>query len=352
MRKRVVANTCAALCLVALVASFIWSFYTAWEVGNFAIVELLVGIVISLVFAPILHELGHIVFAHFADMEIMYSKFFCFRLIRENGKLHFGFASPFVMEETQVLPKRGGAMQRRTSAYTLGGLIVSGIVLGVILALAIVFTSNFLLWGLVPYTGYLFLLNLLPVEYVNGKTDTLVYRGIKRGYDTERVMISAMEIQGRLYAGESFSQIEEACYYEVPQLAEDEPLFVVMLDLRYFYHLEKEEFEKAAACLNRLVSLQAYMSDWDMEKVAAELVYMHAINGDYERAKACSESCVEYLKGDWAQAKRILAAYTSAFGQAEAVPLLKAQAEEALQSESVEGVRKLERILLSRISVA
>lgn len=356
MRKRVFANIYAIICTLALATGCVLAFYFAWSAGTAETVSVIVGILLSLILAPTLHECGHIVFAVASDMEIAYAKFFCFRLQRKKGKLRLGLASPFGAEETQAIPKKGGNMKRRACAYTLGGLLFSAVMIVLLLVCASVFSyldkNNFLCWGLLPYTAYLFVLNALPLEYGSGKTDALIFRGIKKGYDAEKTMLSAMEIQGRLYAGESFSQIEERWYYELPQLAEDEPLFAVILDLRYRYHLEKEEFEKSATCLNRLVSVQEYLPDSEVEKIAGELVYMHAVHEDYERAKACGEACKEYLAGDSAQAKRILATYSSAFGQTDAVAVLKAQAESALQYERLEGVRKFEKILLSRIPTA
>ena len=86
----------------------------------------------------------------------------------------------------------------------------------------------------------------------------LVYQGIKAGRDAERCMISVMEIQGQLYEGKSFSEIDEKYYFELPQLCEDEPLYSAILDLRYRFYLEKGLFEKAADCLNRLALNQDY----------------------------------------------------------------------------------------------
>lgn len=356
MRKRVLSNICAILCTVLLAVGFLAVFYFAWNAGTAETVKAIVALAVSLVLVPILHELGHIAFASGTNMEIVYAKFFCFRLTRKKGKLRLGLASPFGAEETQAIPKTGGNMKKRAKAYTLGGLIVSGVETVIILAGAIILScfgkSNFFLWGIVPYSSYLLVLNALPLEYGSGKTDALVYRGIQKGYDAEKTMLVAMEIQGRLYAGESFAQIEEELYYGVPQLAEDEPLFAVMLDLRYRYHLEREEFEKAASNLNRLASLQEYLPDSELEKVAAELVYMHALHGDRERADACGKSCEAYLAGDTAQAKRILAAYSYAFGKTDAVAVLKELAESALSYERMEGVQKFERTLLSRIPTA
>ena len=65
---------------------------------------------------------------------------------------------------------------------------------------------------------YIFFLNIAPLEYASGKTDALVYRGIQRGEAAEKVMLSAMEIQGQLYEGKTFSQIDESLYFDLPQL--------------------------------------------------------------------------------------------------------------------------------------
>ncbi|MBQ8229389.1 MAG: hypothetical protein IJZ32_01690 [Clostridia bacterium] len=351
--KKGFSTAYAVLCTVGLAVGFLLAFFFAWRSGVGGAVESVCGLLLGFALAPIVHELGHIALAKSKNMHCVYAKFFCFRIIDEKGKKKFGFASPFAADETQVLPKSGGDMLRRATAYTLGGLVFEGVFLALVLFVAILLSclghTSYLLWGIVPYAAYLFALNLLPLEYASGKTDMLVYIGLKKGYPAEKTMLSAMGIHGRLYEGTSFSEIPEDLYFELPQLPEDEPLFAVVLDLRYRYYLEKGDCEKAADQLNRLVQAQAYLSDAELEKIAAELVYMHAVNGDVERAEESGKLCREYLQGETATAKRVLAAYSVACGKTEAVePLLK-QAETALNSERIAGVRKFEKILLSRI---
>lgn len=65
-----------------------------------------------------------------------------------------------------------------------------------------------------------------------------------------------MEIHGKLAEGKSFSEIDEKFYFDLPQLPEDEPMYAIILDLRYRYYLERGETERAADCLNRLASAQ------------------------------------------------------------------------------------------------
>ncbi|MFQ7079555.1 MAG: hypothetical protein ACLRSW_17405 [Christensenellaceae bacterium] len=68
-----------------------------------------------------------------------------------------------------------------------------------------------------------------------------------------KCLISAMEIHGKLAEGKSFSEIDEKFYFDLPQLPEDEPMYAIILDLRYRYYLERGK-GRAADCLNRLAS--------------------------------------------------------------------------------------------------
>lgn len=353
MRRKTVATVYASLCIALLLAGLALTFYFAWKSGVKESVEALVCIALSLVLAPTLHELGHVVFARACSMELEYVKFFCFKCERKGGKLRFSFASPFAPDQTQTLPKCGGNMQKRAGWYTLGGLIFQGAFTLIVAVWAIVLAGfqiyAFWLLGFLPYAVYLLFMNALPLEYPSGKTDALVYRGLIKGESAEANMLTAMEIQGRLFAGESFSEIDEALYFSSPQLCEDEPLYAVMLDLQYRYYLEKNELEKAADKLNRLAGAQAYLEDKEVEKLAAELTYMHALNGDLERAKDCSKLCENYLREEEATAKRVLATYCKAFGKGEAVEALILQAEAILKNERIKGLAKAERILLARL---
>ncbi len=337
------------LLLVGLSVCFVF----ALKVGTAQTVACLCGFLLSFFLAPALHELGHVLLAKKENMACVYVKFFCFKVYKKAGQSGFGWASPFAADETQVLPKCGGNMQRRAIGYTLGGISFSGALFIILLTLALTLTFMnricYFVWGMLPYAAYLFLLNLPPVEYASGKTDTLVYLGIKRGADVEKCMLSVMEIQGQLYEGKRFSEIPQSYYFDLPQLVEEEPLFALVLDLRYRYYLDKEELDSAADCLNRLALTQAYLSDKELEKVAAELVYMHSLRGDIERAEESGKLCKAFLSGNSATAKRILAAYSQAAGKTEAVEPLKAQGREALSCEWIAGVRKFEEGLLSRI---
>ncbi len=346
--KRKLTTVYAILCTLLLAVGLVLVFWQAWQKGIIDTVAAICGFALGFVFAPLLHELGHYVIGKNVNFLCVYFKAFCFQFRLMNGKYRFSFVSPFAPDQTQMIPKSGGNMYDRANIYTLGGLIFGGGFLAITVLIAIL-AKNFVAWGIVPYTAYLFLLNLPATEYASGKTDSLIHRGIKKGGEEEKCMLSAMEIQGRLYEGKAFSEIDEGLYFDLPQLCEEQSLYAVLLDLRYRYHLDKGEEEKAAECLNRLALSQAYLSDEEVEKVAAELTYMHAVRGNIEGAEESGKLCKEFLAGESATAKRILAAYSLAVGKIEAIAPLKEQAKIALQKEKIVGVKKFEEKLLTRI---
>lgn len=353
--KRLFGMFYATLLILLMVAGeIVIIFGFADRLGWQGIVWGIFGFALSCIFAPTFHELGHVAFAKAQGMRLKMTKFSFFRFAEREGKLRFSFASPFSTEETQAIPVRGGNMKKRALWYTAGGLIFGGIYAAALTvgALLVSLTSSsaaFLFWGGLPYAAYLFFLNLPPCVYKSGKTDGAVFRGIAKNFPAESVMVSAMEIYGRLSEEKSFSEIDKKYYFDVPQLPEDEPVYAMILDLRYRYYLEKGETERAADCLNRLASAAEYLPGENFEEIAAELVYMHSLNGDAARAEEAGKLCRGYLSKETATAKRILSVYSFMRGETEAAKKLKEQAGELLEREPIGGVRKFERILLARI---
>ena len=78
--KRRFATIYAVLCTLLLAAGFVTVFLFAWQGGVPDVVQCLIGLFLSFMFAPIVHELGHISFASAVKMECVYTKFFCFKM--------------------------------------------------------------------------------------------------------------------------------------------------------------------------------------------------------------------------------------------------------------------------------
>lgn len=316
------------------------------------LIKAVIGVAFSLVIAPIVHELGHVIFAKANKMQVQYCKCFCFRFYRAGGKAHFGLCNPFAPDETQVVPKGADDMQRRATAYAAGGLVFGGALAFATLAVCIVawcvsYTA-FFAFAMLPYTAYLFLLNAIPAEYASGKTDALVVRGLQKGEAAETAMLNVFRIHGELYEGKSFAEICEEYYFSAPQLPMDEPLYVATLDLRYHYYLETKEYEKASDCLKRIMAAQEYLLDDEVYDLEREIAYISLLGGSAEALKKSTEANPEFWTEDCVKAKRVLALYAASAGDMERAQLLVCQGKGLLSTLSLEGERKHETLLMER----
>lgn len=340
----------AVMLILAAVVGAVLAFVLALGKGN-AAVWCVVGLALSLFLTPTLHECGHILFAKRQKMRVKYAKFACFQMVGREGKLRFSFASPLRADETQTVPTVGGNMKKRALSYVSGGLVFGGaatILIALLGGVLQYFGSGvaFLFWGALPVSAYSFFLNLPPFSYPSGKTDGAVYRGIKRGEDEETAMLSAMEIFGQLAEGKCFAEIDEE-HFRIPVLREDAPMYAIMHDLKYRRKLDEGDFDGAAEEINRL-AVSEYLTDGERASVAAEILFMHALNRDLERAEASKAYCEEFLKSGTAASHRILTAYHLAKGENERASEHKKAFEERVQF-CLLGEAKFERGLMEKI---
>ena len=318
-----------------------------------ALLYVALGFVCAYFFAAFFHEWGHALFARSYDMKVVGIKI-CFLSFEKMGKRwRFRFVNPFFPDHTDVLPKCGGDMKMRACMYALGGLIGGGILAFVLLVATVSFlcagVESDLTLAMLPYCIYLFALNVAPFEYATGKTDMLVYLGIRRGEDSEAAMINSMEIYGQLFEGKRYAEIDEKFYFDIPQLMEDDPMFSMNLFLRYRFYLDKNQLEKAGEMLNRLATSAEYLSQKEETELAVELTYMHSLNGDKAAADECAELCKPYLSMRSVTALRVLAAYSAAFGEWDKTDVLLSSAKKALADEPILGVQRAEEALVERI---
>ncbi len=319
-----------------------------------ALLGVLLGLVYAYALSPLFHEWGHASFAQANKLKVVGLKILFFSFEKNGRRWKFRFANPLSPDHTDVLPTRGGDMKSRAKAYAIGGLVGSGIFFGSLFIATVVVwclgAKSWFLLGSLPYAAYLLLLNAAPFEYPTGKTDALVYRGLKCDEPSETAMVYAMEIQGRLFEGQAFSDIDEKYYFDFPQLMEDDPMYAMNLFLRYRFYLDKGDLENAADALNRLAASTEYLSEREETELAAELTYMHSLNGDKPAADECATLCKEYLALRSLTALRVLAAYSAAFGEKDKTDVLVSLAFEKLNDEMVLGVRMFEKRLIEKIS--
>ncbi len=347
MKAKIYAITLIVAFLAGAVGVFVAASYSLWSA-----LDAVIGFAIALFVVPAVHEFGHVSFACAKKFKIVYCKFFCFKFYQKEGKLRFAFASPFAPDETRTLPTSGDDIKKRVLPVICGGLLYSGILTLLIAAAAVVLLcfgyAKFELWGMLPYASYIFLLNAFPVEYASGKTDALVYQTVKKEEVEGKAFLAAMEIQGRLCAGERFVDLPETLY-ETYGLREDDSLFATLWELKYRYFLEKGELAKAADALNRLIAAAEYLSEEAYILVRIESAYLCLLQKDATPLKQLLESDERLLRSEDYRVKRLLATYSYALGEKGRGRALVTQAKQILEKEPVLGVRKHEEILLSRL---
>lgn len=110
-----------------------------------------------------------------------------------------------------------------------------------------------------PYALYSFIINVVPLEYAQGKTDGLVAWEMITKKDTAKVLLHVLLIQGSLRAGKLMTELDEGLFLDVPQLPEDDLNFILLTQLRYEYYLAKNDDSEAYKYFARYQQLIQYL---------------------------------------------------------------------------------------------
>ena len=210
------------------------------------------------------HELGHLIAGKkngfvFSEMCVWF-----FKWKKVKNKIRFNFA--MIGEEagyTDMLPTYADNMAVRLKKMTLGGVIASGVlmVLGIIpFCIPTLPSWVFCVFAMfLPIGAYFFFTSALPSSSGGVRNDGAVVYGINKNDDTTKVTLNLLAIHAELYNGKSPSEIDEDLYFNLPQLPEDDVNFTMLLNARYLYYLDKEDYDNAKKTTDRLLSVLDYM---------------------------------------------------------------------------------------------
>ncbi|MBQ9485961.1 MAG: hypothetical protein IJU83_03890, partial [Clostridia bacterium] len=256
----VMAFTIGGLIAIVLTAN---SFYTA-SLGviflYFAAGALIAGFLCTL-----FHELGHLIAGKSNGFAFLSMTVWFFKWSRERNKTVFDFV--MMGDEagyTEMVAKSIGNLDVRLKKMTLGGLIATVVpmVIGVIpffLVGKIPFFV-FVIWSMfLPVGAYVFFGNALPMSSGGAGNDGRVLYGLKKMDDDTKVILSMLCVQSELFNGKTPAEIDEKYFFDVPQLAEDDLNFIMLLSARYDYYLDKKDYENAKRITDRLLSLLDYV---------------------------------------------------------------------------------------------
>ena len=296
----------------------------------------------------LLHELGHLLFGLLVGMKPISFTVSLFRIA--GGRIKFiGYSQ--TAGATEAVPNNGKHVRGKFITFALGGGVLNLLVGGVMLALFLIlpYHAGLLFCGLLA----LFFLAegiraFLPCELPAGKTDGARVIGALKRAPEEEVLLRVLTAQGILYRG-NFSELPQELLFEAPVVREDSPQYHALLELQYRYLLSAGENARAVRALNRLESLSEYFSEEQNRLLQCELAYCACALAEEPNAAKAQELLEEGEKGCAAYYR---AAAAIAAAQNEPTADLLAAAERAQKKEPLNGVRALERALLSRFKRA
>ena len=225
------------------------------------------------------HEWGHARAAKRNGFKVLSVRLAFFLFTRENGKRKVrltGYNGE--AGATEIVPENAENLAERFARVTRAG--VYGNVVLLVVSVVPLFLTKFLpfwaysLWAIaLPICLYFVLGNGLPMTTDGIKNDAAVALGVKKGEASEKVVLGLLQIHAELIAGKSPAQIDERLYFDLPQLPEDDLNYLFLLNARYAYYLDKEDYENAKTVSDRLEGLLDTMPKCYRPAVRADLLY-------------------------------------------------------------------------------
>lgn len=188
--------------------------------------------------AAVLHELGHKLFGALSGMKVRLGRFAVF--------------SP---SSCTVEPVSAKNIRRGFILTACGGMAVNFIfaVAGIV---CLCFGAAAFASFIAPSSLYLLIINAVPTGSAAEATDMRVIADAAKNTAEWRVLERALTIQGMLCGGTPIAQIDEKLFFDVPQIAEDEPAFIMLVSLRAEYFAARGDEEAARMWSERLEQLK------------------------------------------------------------------------------------------------
>ncbi len=282
--------TFSALIAVVLICN---SKYTAGSIIEI-IGYITIGAIISGFIVAVSHELGHLAAGKRNGFKLYCITIWFFKWVKVGKKRIFSFTLP--LDEsgyTEMIPMHSDNLAKRFRKLTEGGIYGPLILmLFGIAPLVLVYFVNviplfaFCLWAMfLPMGAYYLFGNLLPMSTSKVLNDGAVIYGLRKDDDLSKVTVAILKYQSELYNGKTPGEIDEKLLFDLPQLAEDQPVFAMLLDARYNYYLDKEDYENAKKVCDRLMSILDYMPK-NIKVVAQLNALYNACTFDYDEDTA------------------------------------------------------------------
>ncbi len=304
---------------------------------------LIAGAIVDGFLCTLSHELGHLLSGKKNAFVLTSFSVWFFTWHKVGKKTVFDFTLPLeAAGHTEMTPTSTENLGVRLRKMTATALLFSffAMLIGVI-PLCI---PSLPLWAYAMLAMFLptgagtFFYNALPMTTDGVRNDGALVYSLKKNDDTSKVVTALLSVQAELYAGKTPSEVDEKYYFDVPQLAEDDFNFALLLNARYNYYLDKGDFDNVKKVTERLLALEEYFPKSVMNVVKTDALY-NACTFDFneERADELTYELEKYLN----------AVNTSATVRAKTAYLLYVKKEySALETFIKKGFREAKRTQL------
>lgn len=260
------------------------------ETAFSVLLKFAVGGIVAGLFNAFAHELGHLIAGRKNGFVFSSLSVWFFKWSKVKKKIRFDFI--MLGEEagyTEMIPSFKENLGKRLLKMTRGGLIASFIMM--LVGIPPLFIEGLSSWGyclwavFFPVGAYYFFGNLLPMSSEGIYNDGAVCYGLKKKEDAMCAAVNLLAIQAEMYNGKTPAQIDESLYFNLPQLPEDDLNFIALLNARYNYYLDKEDFKEAKKVSDRLMTLLEFMPKQYKLAVQTDALY-NACTFDYDEETA------------------------------------------------------------------
>lgn len=284
-----------------------------------------IGFIFSWFIMGCLHEVGHLALGLIGGFKMERLKVFNILISRKEGKFRPSLErmSSFV-GLCEMYPATSKNLKTGYLLLSLGGVIFT--FLALIVEIVLFFAPLFAPIELGGYSAYSFFLMWLPASFCytyfnavpfyndEGYSDGAVILGIIKNDTSQQVALSALAIQQKMYEGLSPKQIDHTLYFNVPQIMETDPAFVMILQLRYMYYMDKWDYVNAVACIERLEEMYDDLPYSSKSEVAMDILFTYSIGGgNFEKTDTYFSDCADALKRKTARSCIVMAAYELSF---------------------------------------
>lgn len=260
---------------------------TMGEVLSIVIIAtIVVGFIVT-----VFHELTHLIAGKINGFAFVSLTVLFFRWHKSGKKIYFDFVKMGdAAGNTEMVSKSTERLAERFKKMTFAPMWTT-LFLTLVGIIPFFFAGEMPLWlylsiGMfLPIGVYSFCANALPVSSCGVRNDGAIVYGLKKQDDESKVILALLSLQSEMYNGKTPCEIDKSLYFDLPQIQEDSLNFILLLNARYAYYVDGEDYENAKKVSDRLETLIDYMPKPVAAVIKTDLLY-NACTFDFNAARA------------------------------------------------------------------